>query len=42
VAAEAKERMKTLLGIYQAMKEAAVDCKIMQEFHKSTCATFAE
>jgi hypothetical protein len=42
VSAEAKERMRTLLDIYQAMKEAAVDCRIMQEFHKSTCAPFAE
>lgn len=37
---EAKERMRSLLNIYQAMKEAAVDCRIMQEFHKSTCAKF--
>ena len=39
--AEAKERMMALMNIYQAMKEAAVDCRIMQEFHKSTCADFS-
>jgi hypothetical protein len=39
--AEAKERMMALINIYQAMKEAAVDCRIMREFHKSTCADFA-
>jgi oligoendopeptidase F len=39
--AEAKERMMALMNIYQAMKEAAVDCRIMREFHKSTCADFA-
>jgi ElaB/YqjD/DUF883 family membrane-anchored ribosome-binding protein len=33
---ESRERMKELLVVYQAMKEAAVDCRIMQKFHSST------
>lgn len=33
---ESRERMKSLLIIYQAMKEAAVDCRILQKFHSST------
>lgn len=42
---ESKERMKQLLVVYQAMKEAAIDCQILQRFHTSTgnkitCETF--
>lgn len=33
---ESRERMKQLLFIYQAMKEAAVDCRILQKFHSAT------
>ena len=33
---ESRERMKELLTVYQCMKEAAVDCKVLAEFHSST------
>jgi muconolactone delta-isomerase len=33
---ESRERMKELLTVYQCMKEAAVDCKILSQFHSST------
>lgn len=33
---ESRERMKELLIVYQCMKEAAVDCKILSEFHSLT------
>lgn len=33
---ESRERMKELLTIYQCMKEAAVDCKVLSKFHSST------
>jgi muconolactone delta-isomerase len=34
--AESRERMKQLLVVYQAMKEAAIDCQILKSFHSST------
>jgi hypothetical protein len=33
---ESRERMKELLTVYQCMKEAAVDCKVLAKFHSST------
>lgn len=33
---ESRDRMKNLLIVYQAMKEAAVDCRILQTFHNAT------
>lgn len=33
---ESRERMKELLTVYQCMKEAAVDCKILSKFHSLT------
>lgn len=33
---ESRSRMKQLLVVYQAMKEAAVDCRILQKFHSAT------
>lgn len=33
---ESRERMKDLLMVYQAMKEAAVDCKVLKQFHSKT------
>jgi Skp family chaperone for outer membrane proteins len=33
---ESRERMKELLTVYQAMKEAAVDCQVLHEFHSGT------
>ena len=33
---ESRQRMKELLVVYQAMKEAAVDCRILQKFHSAT------
>lgn len=33
---ESRDRMKQLLIVYQAMKEAAVDCRILQKFHGAT------
>lgn len=33
---ESRERMKELLTVYQAMKEAAVDCKVLSAFHSKT------
>ena len=42
---EARERFKELFTVYQSMKEAAVDCKLLKEFHSATgvevaCETF--
>lgn len=33
---ESRERMKELLTVYQSMKEAAVDCHVLKEFHSAT------
>lgn len=33
---ESRERIKELLVVYQAMKEAALDCRVLQEFHGQT------
>ena len=33
---ESRERMKLLLTVYQAMKEVALDCRMLQAFHSST------
>jgi tetratricopeptide (TPR) repeat protein len=33
---ESRERIKELLTIYQSMREAAIDCRAMNVFHKST------
>ena len=33
---ESRERMKELLTVYQCMKEAAIDCKALAEFHSIT------
>ena len=33
---ESRERMKELLTVYDAMKQAAVDCEILKEFHSAT------
>lgn len=33
---EAKERFKELFTVYQCMKEAAVDCRLLREFHEKT------
>lgn len=44
---ESRERVKTLLVVFQAMKEAAIDCKLLASFHaksgnKVQCATYEE
>lgn len=44
---ESRERVKELLLVYQMMKEAAVDCKLLQNFHAASgnmyeCAKFQE
>jgi type I site-specific restriction endonuclease len=36
---ESRERMKDIFTIYQCMKEAAVDCKVLQKFHSATGTT---
>jgi hypothetical protein len=33
---ESRERIKELLIVYQAMKEAAVDCQVLRDFHGQT------
>jgi hypothetical protein len=33
---ESRERMKDIMVIYHAMREAAVDCKVMEEFHSTS------
>jgi ElaB/YqjD/DUF883 family membrane-anchored ribosome-binding protein len=33
---ESRERMHDLLIVYQAMREAAVDCKVLQKFHSNS------
>jgi hypothetical protein len=33
---ESRDRMKELMIIYQAMKEAAVDCHVLSKFHSAT------
>ena len=33
---ESRQRMHEILLIYQIMKECAIDCRILQEFHSST------
>lgn len=33
---ESRERMKSLLVIYQAMKDAAIDCNLLNKFHGSS------
>jgi hypothetical protein len=33
---ESRERMKDLLMVYQSMREAAVDCKVLAQFHSKT------
>lgn len=33
---ESRSRMKDILTIYQSMREAAIDCKIMEEFHRNS------
>uniref|UniRef100_A0A6C0BE07 Helicase ATP-binding domain-containing protein n=1 Tax=viral metagenome TaxID=1070528 RepID=A0A6C0BE07_9ZZZZ len=33
---ESRSRMKQLLVVYQAMKEAAIDCRILENFHSAT------
>jgi hypothetical protein len=33
---ESRERMKTLMVLYQCIKEAAVDCRVLKEFHSRT------
>jgi hypothetical protein len=33
---ESRERFKELFTVYQCLKEAAVDCRILREFHGST------
>lgn len=33
---EAQERFKELFTVYQCMKEAAVDCRLLKEFHEKT------
>lgn len=32
---ESRERMKELLIVYNALKEAAIDCKVLNEFHSA-------
>lgn len=44
---ESRDRMKELLFVYQAMKEAAVDCPLLKEFHavsgnKIKCERYSE
>lgn len=33
---ESRDRMKDLLVIYHAMREAAIDCKVMEKFHEKS------
>ena len=33
---ESRERMKDILVIYHAMREAAIDCKVMEKFHATS------
>lgn len=33
---ESKERFKQLFTVYQCMKEAATDCRLLKDFHKAT------
>lgn len=33
---EARNRFKQILGIYETMKEAAIDCQVLKKFHGST------
>lgn len=33
---ESRSRMKQLLVVYHAMKEAAIDCRILEKFHSAT------
>jgi len=45
---ESREHMKAILTIYQSMKEAAIDCRLLGKFHamsgnnKITCESFAK
>lgn len=34
--AESRERMKGILTVYHAMREAAVDCRVMEKFHSTS------
>ncbi len=37
---ESRERIKELMVVYQALKESAIDCKILQKFHGNViCGT---
>jgi hypothetical protein len=36
---EAQSRFKQILAIYEAMKETAIDCQVLQKFHGSTGRT---
>jgi len=30
---ESRERIRDLMMVYQALREAAIDCKVLKEFH---------